>query len=115
MDGGIGMAGGAVVLPFVRRTSHPLSLTVSERIQILRWADAARPHGVHKVRIHEAEPGDAPWVGGFVLVYKQGDIWANWGVAVCPGSFEVWRPNSGATVGWYRTIVEALHTIQDVG
>jgi hypothetical protein len=115
MNGGIGVVGGAVVLPFVKRTSHPLSFNVSERIQTLRWADAARPHGVHKVRIHEPEPGDGPGVGGFVLVYKQNDIWANWGVAVCPGSFEVWRPNSGATVGWYRTLGEALHTIQDVG
>ncbi len=115
MDGEIGLVGGAVVVPFVGRHIHPLSFSVSERIETLRWADAARAHGVHRVRIHEPEPGDGPGVGGFVLVYKGTDIWAAWGVAVRSGSFEVWRPASGTTVGWYRTLGEALRAIHDVG
>jgi len=111
---GDGRPGGAVVLPFVRRPPHPLCLTVSERIQTLRWADAARAYGVREVRIHEPEPGDDPAIGGFVLVYEQADLWAAWGIAARPGSFEVWRPGSGATIGWYRTLREALHAIQAV-
>jgi len=113
MDGESDVVGGSVV-PFVGRRSHPLSFSVSDRIETLRWADAARPYGVDKVRIHEPEAGDEPGVGGFVLIYKQTEIWANWGVAVRPGSFEVWRPASGDTVGWYRTLGEALQIIQDV-
>jgi hypothetical protein len=107
-------SGGGVVIPFIRRPPHPLSLTVSERIQTLRWADAARASGVREVRIHEPEPGDDPAVGGFVLVYEGTDLWAAWGIAARAGSFEVWRPGSGATVGCYRTLREALQAIQIV-
>jgi hypothetical protein len=114
MDGEVGVVGGSVV-PFVGRASHPLGFSVSERIETLRWADAARAHGVNKVRVCEPEPGDEPGVGGFVLIYKNADLWANWGVAVRAGSFEVWRPANGVTVGWYRTLGEALHVIQEVG
>jgi hypothetical protein len=107
-------AGGGVVVPFVPRQSHPLSLNVSERIHALRWADGARQHGVRELRIHEPEPGDDPSVGGFVLIYEADDIWAGWGVAVRHSNFEVWRPASGATVGWFGTLREALDAIRAV-
>jgi hypothetical protein len=106
--------GGAIVLPFPPRRMHPLGLNVTERIQAMQWADAARPHGVSDMRIHEPEMGDDPAVGGFVLIYEKNDIWAAWGVAVRAGSFEVWRPSSGTTVGWYRTLREALAAVKDV-
>lgn len=105
---------GAVVIPFVPRQPSRPGLNVSERIEALRWADAARAHGVRQVRIHEPEYGDDPSIGPFVLVYEKHDVWAAWGIAVRPGSFEVWRPSSGATVGWYRTLPEALRAIKDV-
>jgi hypothetical protein len=108
-------SGGAVVLPFVPRRAHPLSLNVPERIEAMRWTDAARPFGVRELRIHEPEIGDEPSLGGFVLIYENNDEWAGWGIAVRPGSFEVWRPSSGATVGWYRTLGEALRAIKPVG
>jgi hypothetical protein len=110
MDGWTG-AGGGVVVPFVPRRTQPLSLNVSERIHALRWADDARKHGVREVRIHEPEPGDDPSIGGFVLIYESDDIWAAWGVAVRRSNFEVWRPASGTTIGWYRTLREALDAI----
>jgi hypothetical protein len=105
----------AIVLPFVRRKAHPLSLNVPERILAMRWADAARPTGVREVRIHDPEAGDDPALGGFMLIYEADDPWAAWGIAVRPGSFEVWRPSGGATIGWYRTLREALQVIRDVG
>jgi hypothetical protein len=114
MDGWTRTDGGGIVVPFVPRRAHPLSLNVSERIDALRWADAARKQGVRELRIHEPEPGDDPALGGFVLIYEADDAWAAWGVAVRCGSFEVWRPATGATIGWYRTLREALGAIQDV-
>ncbi len=112
----LGMDAGSrgVVVPFVRRSRPKPSLTVSERIQTLRWADAARAYGVREVRIHEPEPGDDPMVGGFVLIYERSEIWAAWGVAARAGNYEVWRPGTGATVGWYGTLREALQAIQAV-
>jgi len=84
MGGATGLETGAVILPFVARPAHQLSLNVSERIQALRWADAARPYGVRELRIHEPEFGDDPTLGSFVLVYEGDDIWAAWGIAA-PG------------------------------
>jgi len=106
---------GAVVVPFARKQSHPQRLNVSERIEAIQWADAARPHGFRALRIHEPERGDDPALGPFVLIYEQHDIWAGWGIAVRAGSFEVWRPSSGTTVGYYRSLREALRAIKDVG
>jgi hypothetical protein len=104
----------AVVLPFVMRQPHPLSFNVSERIQALRWADAARANGVRELRIHEPEVGEEPSLGGFLLIYEDDDIWASWGVAVRPGSFEVWRPSTGTTIGWFPTLREALLAVKQV-
>jgi hypothetical protein len=99
MDGWSSAGGSAVVVPFVPRPAHPLSLNVPERIQAMQWADAARSHGVRELRIHEPHAGDDPALGCFLLIYEAQDIWAAWGVAVRRGSFEVWRPASGPTVG----------------
>ena len=104
----------AAVLPFVRRPAHPLCLNVAERIQALRWADAARAAGVREVRIHDPEEGEDPALGGFVLIYEAEDIWAAWGIAVRCGSFEVWQPSSGTTIGCYPTFPEALRAVKDV-
>jgi hypothetical protein len=111
----IGTGQGTVVVPFVPRPARVRRLNVTERIAAMNWADAARACGVRDLRIHESECEDDPARGPFVLIYEQHDLWAAWGIAVHPGSFEVWRPSSGMTVGWYRTLGEALLSIKDVG
>ena len=102
------------MVPFARPAPPPPRMTIAERIQTLRWAAAASQHGVRAVRIHEPEPGDPPDVNGFVLVYRQAELWASWGVAVGPHRYEVWRPASGVTVGCFPTLGEALRAIQNV-
>ena len=104
----------AVVLPFALRRLHPLSFNVSDRIQAITWADAARAEGVRELRIHDPEHGEDPSLGGFMLIYQKDDLWASWGVAVRPGSFEVWRPSSGTTIGWFDTLREALQAVKRV-
>ena len=59
----------AVVLPFALRRLHPLSFNVSDRIQAITWADAARAEGVRELRIHDPEHGEDPSLGGFMLFY----------------------------------------------
>jgi len=113
--GHISAGEGAKVLPFVRRAPIvQAGLTVRERIAALQWADAARPYGVRAVHIHDPEPGDDPNVGSFLLIYCDNALWARWGSSVGGGRFEVWRPASGATVGRFATLDEALETIQAV-
>lgn len=107
-------AEGATILAFVRPPPNPAGLNVRERIAALRWADAARPYGVRAVRIHDPEPGDDPGIGGFLLIYRDDPHWATWGIAAGGGRYEVWRPASGATVGRFATLTEALAVIQTV-
>jgi hypothetical protein len=114
MGGCISAGEGAIVVPFVPRRTQARRLNVMERIEAMRWADAARACGVRDLRIHDPEREDDPALGPFVLIYERHDVWAAWGIAVRPGSFEVWRPSTGTTVGWYRTLQEALLSIKDV-
>ena len=102
---------GTTILPFVRRKAAAGALSVSDRIEALRWVDSVRDRGVRSVRIHDPEPGDAPSVCGFLLVYFGDEIWARWGVAARGMDFEVWRPGTGATLGWYTTLADALAAI----
>jgi hypothetical protein len=106
----------ATILPFARRPGwHGVGLTVHERIQAMRWSDAARSHGVRMVQFHEPEPGDDPMVGAFLLVYRGEELWAAWGIARRTGGYEVWRPSSGATVGLFDSMGRALAAILEVG
>jgi hypothetical protein len=102
---------GAVVIPFVPRRKHRHSLSVFERIQAIEWADAARERGVRAVRIHEPGPDDDADLEPYLLVYERHNMWATWGVTVRPGSFEVWRPSTGASVSQFGTLLEALGAI----
>jgi hypothetical protein len=104
----------AVVIPLVPRRVRSV-LTVCERIELLRWTDAARAFGIRAARIHEPEQGDDPALGGFILFYTVDGVWAAWGVAPQAGRYEVWRPNTGITVGWFACFADALAAIQPVG
>jgi hypothetical protein len=106
---------GATVLPFVARPPGRSVLGVRERIAALRWAEAVRPHGVRAVHLHEPEPGDDPALGSFLLIYCDGALWARWGVSCGGGRYEVWRSASGATIGRFATLDEALAVIQTAG
>jgi hypothetical protein len=108
------MTGTATILSFPRARPVDHGLSVPERIATLRWADAVRRFGVRAVHIHDPEPGDAPGLRGFLLIYRDDALWASWGVAAAGGRYEVWRPASGATVGWFPTLGEALEVVQTV-
>ena len=105
----------AAILPFPPPSQRPSrGLGVSERIQALSWSHAARRHGVRSLQFHEPEPGDDPAVGSFLLIYCNDDIWAAWGVARRGRGYEVWRPGTGATVGLFDSMGNALAAILDV-
>jgi hypothetical protein len=101
----------ATILPFRQRAPVPAGLSVSDRIQVLRWSHEASRHGLRATQIHEPEPGDDPSVGPFVLVYRNGDDWAAWGLARKPHGYELWSPANFATIGVYDTIGAALCAI----
>ena len=102
----------AVIIPFpppVRPAAN--RLTARDRIEALRWADAARQFGYTRV-VLDADPGQrAPEVGDFLLAYRSDTHWAAWGVGCVDDRFMLWRPTNGVTVGWFATLRAALETI----
>jgi hypothetical protein len=105
---------GAQVVAFRPRSVISPGMNMSERIDALRWADAASPYGVRRVQFHEMEPGDDPATSPFLLVYRGDEIWAAWGVARQRNEYEVWRPGTGRTIGCFPNIRSALAAIVDV-
>ncbi len=100
------------VVPFVRHDLPNNELLMRDRIELLRWTDAAHAGGWRRVALHHREAQDDPeTVGDFVLVYGDDPAWAEWGVARSRGRYLVWRPASGRTIGEFATLLEALETI----
>jgi hypothetical protein len=97
----------AVVIPFPAMTR----LTMKDRIELLKLSDTARASGYDRLVIRERHPEDDPQLGDFVAIYRCGEPWASWGVARRGPSLHVWRCATGADLGEFRTIEEALGAI----
>ena len=110
----------AVIIPFPAsaRPIAPASvrpvanrLSARDRIEALSWADTAQQFGYTRV-VLDADPGHRePEVGDFLLVYRGDADWASWGVGCDEDRFMLWRPATGATVGWFATLRASLETI----
>lgn len=87
-------------------------LNMGDRIELLRWSEAARAVGVRRVALERPEAQDDPdTVGDFVLIYGEDPQWACWGIARQAGAYEVWHTVSGESSGRYPSLREALAVI----
>ncbi len=77
----------------------------------LAWAERARGFGYDRVVIRERHPQDDPQIGEHLAIYRAGEAWAAWGVARHGLSLRVWRCATGADLGDFDTIDEALSAI----
>jgi hypothetical protein len=102
----------ARVVPFIRRDLPDNELAMRDRIELLRWAEAAQEGGLRRYAVHHREEQDDPeTVGDFVLIYREDADWAEWGVARSGRSYMVWRSANGRTTGLFDSLAEALQTI----
>ena len=101
----------AIVIPFPVAELRQNRLTIRDRIEILAWTEGARGVGYDRVAIRERHPQDDPHIGDFLSIYRTGEPWAAWGVARHGASVRVWRSATGADLGEFRTIGEALGAI----
>jgi hypothetical protein len=105
-----------IVVPFRRPSRCPQRtdnrLDLGDRIELLRWSQAATARGVRRVRLEQPDPEDDPaTVGDFVLIYGEDENWARWGVARNAGAYELWWPSSGRTAGRFASLRDALTAI----
>lgn len=100
------------ILAFARRPATPPGLSMRDRIEIDRWSWEVADHGVSRVRIEHAEPGDLPAISAIVLIYCHGDAWATWAVAPDDDDgFEVWTMYNSRTLGHFPSMAAALASL----
>ena len=86
-------------------------LTPRDRIEVSSWHDAARLAGYDRLVIHDRDCGDAQEVGNFLSAYRRGDAWSRWGFARSGTVIRAWCCLSGADVGEFSNLGEALATV----
>ena len=86
-------------------------LTPQDRMQINAWQDAARASGYDRMVIHDRDAGDACEVGNFLSVHCSGQAWSRWGFARNRSRIDVWCCLTGADIGAFATMAEALQRV----
>ena len=86
-------------------------LTPRDRMEATGWHDAARVAGYDRLVIHNRDCGDAQEVGSFLSVYRRGESWSRWGFARDRGKIRAWCCLSGADVGEFASLGEALASV----
>ena len=99
----------AEILPFIVRSPTPLNrLTVADRVHAMTWNETiAAPAGA-RLTIFARQPDDGPEVGDYIGIYRADDRWAVWGATRDGGVITVWHGPSGADIGTFNSMEEAL-------
>ncbi len=80
-------------------------------MQVSTWQDRARLAGYDRMVIHARDEGDASEVGNFLSVYRKDQAWSRWGFARSGARVRAWCCLTGADVGEFATLGEALQTV----
>ncbi len=99
--------GGAIVA-FRARISASASLTLLDRMEVVRWHEQAQRFGYDRLVIHERLAGDPPEVGSFLSVYRRGEPWSRFGITRLGGRILAWCCVTGADIGRFDSVAEAL-------
>ena len=99
--------GTAQILPFgdLRR------LTMADRIEALQWEATRAQHGA-RLAFHYWSSTNAHEGGDYISIYRGDDRWAAWGATRCGRSISVWRCATGADLGQFPTMREALAAVR---
>jgi hypothetical protein len=100
----------AIIIPFAGRVSRT-GLSLRDRMEVASWQAQADHYGYDRMVIHERAACDPPDVDSFLSIYRQGEAWARWGLARCGSTVLAWCSVTGADIGRYATIGEALRAL----
>ena len=94
-----------------------LSFTTADRLELLDWQSRGAS-GYARVLIEDGQPGTLPECAAYALVYCPDTRWASWGLTrrhgAVPGIM-AWRCSTGATLGLYADMEEALLALPFAG
>ncbi len=94
-------------------TAHGACLTPTDRIVISNWRDRASSAGFDRMIVHDRDENDACEVGNFLSVYRCGQAWSRWGFARNGSRIDAWCCLTGADVGSFASLPEALEQVLD--
>ncbi len=106
-----------VVISFALRAArapsalHGTCLTPHDRIDISAWQERAVLAGFDRMVIHDRDDGDASEVGNFLSVYCCGQAWSRWGFARAGRRLRAWCCLTGADVGEFDSMADALEHV----
>ena len=91
--------------------------SASDRLALLEWQNRGAS-GYARLLIEDGQPGSLPDCAAYALVYRRGTPWASWGLTRRGGrspGIMAWRCSTGATLGVYATMAEALLALPSAG
>jgi hypothetical protein len=97
----------ATIIQFPVRRAADNRLTKQDRIDVAAWRSSAQivQCGLSSKDQHDPELGD------YISIYRGTCAWAIWGVARRGNLVSMWRCATGADVGVFATMKEALAVI----
>lgn len=101
----------SVVLEFVAPPRVVSYLTPRDRMDVSQLRDQVRVSGYDRMVIHDVEPGETSGVGNFLSLYHAGEPWSRWCFARTGGSLIAWCALSGADIGRFGSLPEALKSV----
>src|SRR5271156_756826 len=99
---------GAQVIAFRPAPNPGARLSLRDRMDIAAWRDPASTRGFDRLVIHERASFDPPDLDSFLGIYRRGDAWASWNVARCGAWVLAWCSSSGADIGRFASVADAL-------
>ena len=78
-----------------------------------QWMARSEEHGYHRVLIEPGGDSDLPEDGCFALLFAREGSGAAWGVARSSDGVTVWRCGTGADLGRFDSMYQALASLPD--
>ena len=91
--------------------------SAGDRLALLEWQNHGAS-GYARLLIEDGQPGSLPDCAAYALIYRRGTSWASWGLTRRGGGspgIMAWRCSTGATLGVYATMEEALLALPSAG
>lgn len=94
-----------------RSEHHQDGFTSRDRIALTCWMQRSDAHGYRRVLVEDGSTAGGPEEGGYVLIYTPGNDWAMWGIARGREGVVIWHCGSGADLGRYNNLLDALESL----
>ena len=83
-------------------------------IALTCWMQQSDAHGYRRVLIEGGSGQGGPEEGGYVLIYAPTRDWASWGIARSGDDIALWNCGSGADLGRFPSMLQALESLPTV-